>query len=116
MKPSTTPISRYRDKKAIRHSVYYMSKRLMNANLEFEKNNQRLNYHITSAALIIEVHVRAINQILELYKQNGMNPTNNLRVRLCTGKKVLFNDFRATFNQDISYFNSIMWYDLIIRD
>ena len=116
MKPSTTPISRYRDKKAIRHSAYYMGRRLIIAIFEFRMNNQRLNYHVTGAAYVIEVHVKAINQLLELYKQNGMNLTNNLRIRLCTGKKVLFSEFRTSFNADIAYFNSVLPYDLIIRD
>lgn len=36
MKPSIAPISRYRDKKAIRYSAYYMGRRLNRAILELE--------------------------------------------------------------------------------
>lgn len=115
MESSTQPVSRYSNKNTIRLSVFHLSKRLVSVDTELKKND----YYITSVlgvyVYVIRIHVKVINDIIELNKQTNMGLGYNFIVRLCTGEKLTFSNFCKMFNQRIEPLNRMGKEDLTIR-
>ena len=107
--------SNYKEKQAIRSSVFMLNKRLMQINQEMAKTQQEVTLPIRDLALVMQINVKYINQMIRPTGILNCSLIDSLVVRLSTGEKVLFTSFCSRYNKDVQYLERVTNLDLTIH-